>query len=129
MKKEILTPGNIVLGGSEVIKLKELRDLVAVDNNEVSWPYEKLDGLLITYENLKEDGYTVRMLTTPSGTRNDLVKLISINDSVFYTISIYNLGPGFWRLEIQDNEHRQICSCNVTYWHTLQNFISAYVLS
>lgn len=129
MKKEILAPGNRVLGADREIIIKELHDRELIDTENTSWSYETLDGILITPESLRVDGYSPRTITTPEGTITDFVKLITISDTVFFTLSVRKLAPGEWRLTILDSNHNGICSGNVYFWHTLQNLISAYVLS
>lgn len=129
MKKEILAPGNRVLGENREITLIELGQ-EAIDNSGTSWPYERLDGILITPELLTNDGYSTRTIKVQNGaTKTDMVKLITRSDTEFFTISLSYLEPGKWKLEILDKNHQQVCFSNVTFWHTLQNLINAYVLS
>ena len=129
MKKEILAPGNRVLGENREITLIELGQ-EAIDNTGTSWPYERLDGILITPELLTNDGYSTRTIKVQNGaTKTDMVKLITKSDTEFFTISLSYLEPGKWKLEILDKNHQQVCFSNVTFWHTLQNLINAYVLS
>lgn len=129
MKKEILAPGNRVLGENREITLIELGQ-EAIDNTGTSWPYERLDGILITPELLTNDGYSTRAIKVQNGaTKTDMVKLITKSDTEFFTISLSYLEPGKWKLEILDKNHQQVCFSNVTFWHTLQNLINAYVLS
>ena len=128
MKKELLSPGNKVLGENREITLIELGQ-EAVDNTGTSWPYERLEGILITPELLTNDGYLSRSIKVQNGAiRSDFVKLITISDIEFFTVSLGYLEPGKWRLEILDKNHQQVCLSTITFWHTLQNLINAHVL-
>lgn len=127
MKKELLSPGNRVLGEDREITIIELSGRGITDNVGEFWPYDKIDGILITPDLLSEEGFLPRTLTTTEGKKTDFVKLITITETEFFTVSVQFIEPGKWKLEILDKNHKQICLDSVTYWHTLQNITSAHV--
>ena len=133
--------GNLVIHGKtmycEVVEVKEdgtltLAPLPKKDVKIVSVDPETIDGVVITKDFLKEQGYESRtILSDFEGHKVDWSTLIETPDKTeFWTVDItpsdHNVGQ--WNVTVKDKNFQVVGTLmDVYFWHNIQNLISIIV--
>lgn len=120
MKKETISPGNIVTGENRKLKISELFE-ESVNCSGYKFSYDVLDGILLSEDWLIKEGYSHRVMSGQE-TYDDWIK--QTDDENFYTITVQKESGTVWTLKIDNKDFVNVLTAKVQYIHTLQNLIS-----
>jgi hypothetical protein len=89
---------------------------------------EALDGVIITPDFLREQGYEPRTILSDSeGHKTDWTTLIpGKSDTEFWTVELTETTkPGVWNVTVKDSNFQVVGTLmNVYFWHNIQNLIT-----